>query len=165
MIYLVDGHNLIPKIPSLSLRAVDDEMQLVDLLQIFARVKRKKVEVYFDQAAVGQAGTRKFGTITAHFVNSSSSADQAIRQRLENSDRGKGVRPDTCVVSSDHAVQNSARIYHAQVQTSEAFERELREAVKHAFQPGQTWEKKISEAEVDEWLRIFGQSPSREDHK
>ncbi|MBP1702274.1 MAG: hypothetical protein H6Q38_1381, partial [Chloroflexi bacterium] len=41
MPYIVDGHNLIPKIPGLSLRAIDDEMQLIELLQEFCRVQRK----------------------------------------------------------------------------------------------------------------------------
>ena len=38
MPYLIDGHNLIPKVAGLSLKAVDDEMQLIELLQEFCRI-------------------------------------------------------------------------------------------------------------------------------
>jgi predicted RNA-binding protein with PIN domain len=155
MIYLVDGHNLIPKIPGLSLQAPDDEMQLVEALQTFARLKRKKVEVYFDRAATGQAGVRKFGTITAHFIHQDSSADHAIRQRLERS--GKENR-NFCIVSSDRAVLNSARMYHAQSQTSEAFTSEFLKIIRQAGTSTDNVERKISEEETAEWLKIFNQT-------
>jgi predicted RNA-binding protein with PIN domain len=106
MAYIVDGHNLIPKIPGLSLRALDDEMQLIELLQEFCRVRRKKVELYFDNAPPGQAQVRKFGWVTARFIRQGSSADQAIHNRLEA--LGAAARNWT-VVSSDQAVQSSAR--------------------------------------------------------
>ena len=54
MPYIIDGHNLIPRIPDLSLQDIDDEMQLVEMLQDFCRISRKKVEVYFDNAPPGQ---------------------------------------------------------------------------------------------------------------
>ena len=56
MIILVDGHNLIPKLRGFNLKAMDDEMKLVDLLQFFSRVRRTKVEVFFDGAPPGQSG-------------------------------------------------------------------------------------------------------------
>ena len=40
--YLIDGHNLIPKIPGMSLRMEDDEQELIQLLQDFSRYKRKE---------------------------------------------------------------------------------------------------------------------------
>jgi hypothetical protein len=33
MPYIVDGHNLIPKVPGLNLQDMEDELQLVELLQ------------------------------------------------------------------------------------------------------------------------------------
>jgi hypothetical protein len=48
MPYLIDGHNLIPKL-GLRLDSMDDEQELVVILQEYARLERKKqVEVYFD---------------------------------------------------------------------------------------------------------------------
>ena len=51
---VIDGHNLVPKIPGLSLHEVDDEERLLALLQAYARAKRKKIEVFFDGAPPGQ---------------------------------------------------------------------------------------------------------------
>ncbi|HSQ39873.1 MAG TPA: hypothetical protein VLM78_06910, partial [Anaerolineales bacterium] len=81
MPYLIDGHNLIPKL-GLRLDSMDDEMELTAILQEFCRLERKQVEVYFDGAPTPHAGTRKLGTVTAHFVPLGTTADDAIRRRL-----------------------------------------------------------------------------------
>ena len=139
MPYLIDGHNLIPKVPGLQLGSADDEMQLVELLQEFCRLSRKQVEVYFDQAAPGQSGKRALGTVTAYFVAAGRTADQAINQRLEK--LGRSAR-NWVVVSSNRSVQISARHAGAQVLASEAFARLLggdfshRPARKRATKPG-----------------------------
>lgn len=39
---LIDGHNLIPKIHGLSLKMLDDEMELIQILSEYARLSRKK---------------------------------------------------------------------------------------------------------------------------
>jgi len=49
MPYIIDGHNLIPRV-GLRLDALDDEMALVEILRDFCRIKKKRVEVYFDGA-------------------------------------------------------------------------------------------------------------------
>src|SRR4030095_12662978 len=82
MPYLIDGHNLIPKL-GLRLDSMDDEMELIVILQEFCRIERKQVEVYFDGAPTPQAGTRKLGAVSAHFVRLGATADNAIRGRLK----------------------------------------------------------------------------------
>ena len=81
MPYIIDGHNLIPKV-GLRLDALDDEMALVEILREFCRIKKKRVDVYFDGAPPGENGTRKFGYVTAHFVRRGRTADDAIHARL-----------------------------------------------------------------------------------
>ena len=44
MPYLIDGHNLIPKL-GLRLDSMDDEMELIAILQEFCRVERRQVDV------------------------------------------------------------------------------------------------------------------------
>jgi predicted RNA-binding protein with PIN domain len=122
MPYLIDGHNLVPHLPGLSLRLVDDEMRLVEWLQVFCQKKRRDVEVFFDQAPPGFLPKRKFGRITAHFVRQRSTADAAIQARLL--ELGKSAR-NFSVVSSDFQVQAAARFAHAAVISSEDFAREL----------------------------------------
>jgi len=79
MPYLIDGHNLIPKIAGLSLQDIDDETRLVEMLQDYCRRRGKKgVEVFFDNAPPGQPSKRVYGTVTAHFVRTGRTADAAI---------------------------------------------------------------------------------------
>ncbi len=119
---IIDGHNLIPKVPGLSLRDIDDEESLAALLQQYARAKRKQVVVFFDGAPPGQAGERAYGVVRAHYVPAGRTADDAIRQYLEA--LGKAARSAT-VVSSDRQVQANARELRARVLSSDDFAREL----------------------------------------
>jgi predicted RNA-binding protein with PIN domain len=150
MPYLIDGHNLIPKL-GLRLDSPDDEMELVVFLQEFARLKRQQVEVYFDGAPIGHAGTRSLGTVRAHFVRLGQTADNAIRTRLVN--MGKSAKNWT-VVSSDREVQSAARVNQAQYISSEEFVKALREA-RNTPPKGNTADKKISAQEVEDWLKLF----------
>ena len=150
MPYLIDGHNLIPKL-GLRLDEPDDELELVRLLQDFARVRRQQVEVYFDGAPAGQAGMRKLGRIKAHFVRLGQSADTAIRKRLEI--MGKEAK-NWIVVSSDHEVQSAARVHQAGFIRSEEFVRQIKSAL--AATTKRTDESSaISAQEVDEWMKLF----------
>ena len=150
MPYLIDGHNLIPKL-GLRLDSPDDEMELVAVLQDFARLKRQQVEVYFDGAPIGHAGTRSLGTVRAHFVRLGQTADNAIRARL--SKMGKSAK-NWIVVSSDREVQSAARVHQAQFISSEEFVRTLNDTRSSASKviPG---DKKLSAQEVEDWLKLF----------
>ena len=168
---LIDGHNLIPKL-GLSLRSLDDEMQLVARLQEFCRAERKKsLEVYFDGAPAGQVGTRQFGLVRAHFVRLGSTADAAIRARLKT--LGRAARNWT-VVTSDRQVQADAHSAGAAVVSSEAFAARVNASTRApapgrrpakspqgAKSPkgerveGSAKEAGMSEEEVEEWLRLF----------
>lgn len=163
MPYLIDGHNLIPKLAGFSLSAMDDEMQLIPLLQTFSRVRRQPVEVYFDRAPAGHAGARRFGTVTAHFVPVGRTADDAIRGRLAR--LGSGAR-NWRVVSSDRQVQAEAHSRHAAVLSSEEFARQLQLAAEEA-QNSPQGQPAPSDREIEEWLRLFGgdNSPSQPDKK
>lgn len=150
MPFLIDGHNLIPKL-GISLRALDDELQLVRLLQEYCRLQRKQVDVYFDNAPPGQDGKRKFGSVTAHFVRQGQTADEAIRRRLKK--LGNSARNWT-VVSSDHQVQAEARAARAQVIGADEFANLVKKALRErpAGKPSETG---LSAQEVQEWLEIF----------
>ena len=157
MLYLVDGHNLIPKLPGLNLRQIDDEERLIELLQTFSRVRRHTVEVYFDGAPPGQAGTRSYGSIKAHFVPAGQTADEALHRRLKRMQRG--ARQVT-LVSSDRRVLAEARRRQAALLTSEQFAALVMDA-KHTAdaQPGAP--PAVSAGDLDEWLRLFGETPQK----
>jgi len=151
MAYLVDGHNLIPKINGMSLAAVDDEERLVELLQTFCRVRRQKLEVYFDNAPAGQQLNQSYGMVMVHFVRQGMPADDAIIARLHR--LGKAAR-NWSVVSSDRRIQSEGRACQAQVVSSEDFAIQITNALQQA-PAGQVEQKKLSDAEVEEWLKLF----------
>lgn len=149
MPYLIDGHNLIPKL-GLRLDSIDDEMELIAILQEFCRIEQRQVEVFFDGAPVGQAGTRKLGAVTAHFVQLGKTADHAIRDYLKR--LGKNAKNWT-VVSSDRQVQAESRAAHAEVISSDGFAAMLQQARNSAPKPND--DRNLSPKEVDEWLKFF----------
>jgi hypothetical protein len=154
MPYLIDGHNLIPKVPGLSLQQMDDEQHLVEMLQEFCRRQRKQVEVFFDNAPPGGVRARNLGSVTARFVRQGTTADSAIRRRLAN--LGRSAR-NWIVVSSDQAVQAEARAAHSQVMPSEAFARLLTQALDDSWvDQGEAVETVLNPEEVDDWLQLFG---------
>ncbi len=150
---VIDGHNLIPKIPGFSLSDLDDEEKLVNLLQAYARARRlKKIELFFDGAPPGHAGARSFGVIQAHFVQQGKPADEAIRQYLAS--LGRAARNVT-VVSSDHWVQRSALELHAQVLSAEDFSQQLQDLPAKA-PPNAAPHAEDSAGALSEWYDVFG---------
>ncbi|MBM3123717.1 MAG: NYN domain-containing protein [Chloroflexi bacterium] len=149
MPYLIDGHNLIPRL-GLRLDSADDEMELVAILQEFTRGRRRTVEVYFDGAPPGFAGSRKLGSIEAHFIRIGQTADSAMRARLQK--MGPAAKNWT-VVSSDREVQAAARAARAESITSEQFARMLQQS--HQTEPLQEQLKTLSEEEITEWMGLF----------
>jgi uncharacterized protein len=150
MPYMIDGHNLIPKL-HIPLSSIDDEMDLVRRLQDFCRLRRIQVEVFFDGASPGRVARQKFGAVTAHFIRQASSADAAMEAQLAH--LGKTAKNWT-VVSSDHRVQRAASAAHCRVLSSEDFAREMIKAAstsgKNVGEPSE-----ISPGELEEWENIF----------
>lgn len=157
MNYIIDGHNLISKIPGLDLSMLDDEQRLIELLNRYGQLSRHKIEVYFDGAPIGQAGARNFGRVRAHFVPQRQTADDAIRKRLAK--LGRSAR-NWVVVSSDRSVQAAASEAHAGVMSAEEFTGLLQASLHAKTRNADTTPDKpiieaLSEDEVNEWLTIF----------
>jgi predicted RNA-binding protein with PIN domain len=155
MPFLVDGHNLIPRL-GLHLDSIDDELELIAVLQEFARLERRQVEIYFDGAPAPHAGTRNLGAVKAHFVPLGQTADNAIRLRLKK--MGNAAKNWT-VVSNDRQVQADARTAHADVISSDEFVGLIKNSNESA--PKSEKERRLSKNEVDEWLKIFSERKDR----
>jgi uncharacterized protein len=116
MPYLIDGHNLIPKL-GLDLSSFDDENALIERLNEFSRISRRgQLEIYFDNALPGGPEKQKKGLVNAYFVRHPMIADEAIRLRLQHL---KHDAKNWSVVSSDHRVQAEARAVGARVISSD----------------------------------------------
>ncbi len=154
---LIDGHNLIPKIPGIDLSDPDDEMQLINLLQNYCRFRRTKAIVYFDQAPAGLSGEKNYGSVRAYFVRQGRTADDAIMDKL--SKLGKRARNIT-VVSSDRQIQQAARALHARVMSSDKFAAEW-ELLLHEEPSVDPRNQPLSEQELADWEILFNK---RGDH-
>ncbi len=151
MPYLIDGHNLIPKM-GLDLASFDDETLLLARLNEFSRLSRRGgLEVYFDNAQPGTPETRKTGAVIAHYVRKPLIADEAIRLRLKR--LGRSAK-NWQVVSSDHRVQNEARSVGAKVLSSEEFAATVQETLRTG-DSSPSPAAKMSQSELEEWLHLF----------
>jgi uncharacterized protein len=156
MSIIIDGHNLIPKIQGLALHDLDDEHRLIELLQEYCRLLRKKVEVFFDNAPPAQAHSQKYGLVTARFVRRGKTADDAIRERLSQLKR---TAQNWTVVSSDQEVLAAARRARAKTLTTDLFARQLMQALNPDLEsPAGQQDPTLDEEEVENWLKIFGGS-------
>ncbi len=153
MPYIIDGHNLVPRIPGLSLEDIEDENTLIEILQKFASQRRTKVEVFFDRAPAARAGSQTHGLVKAHFITRESTADQAIKNRLSR--LGNSARNWT-VVSSDRDILAEARSFHCQILKNTEFA-ELLGSASSPKKPTseKTEQPEISPGEVDYWLNQF----------
>jgi len=152
--YLVDGHNLIPKVRGLSLRDLDDEEQLIKKLQVFCQFQRTSIEVYFDGASAGFSGTKVRGCVKVHYIRKGFTADAAIIKRLHILNK---AAHNWTVVTSDRRIQAEARILSAVVVSSEEFSSLMERVMweKNVLSP--TKEYSPNQGELDEWLRLFGE--------
>ncbi len=158
---IIDGHNLVPHIPGLSLSDPDDEHKLVKILQEYSRIRQKTIEVYFDRAAVGQVGEVNFGRVKAFYVQRRITADQAIINRLKK--LGKRAR-NVVVVSSDRQVQQAARAVHATVMNSEVFSAEYQTLIQEEPELDPR-NRLLSTDEVERWERFFQHGHPTKDDK
>lgn len=161
MPYIIDGHNLIPKIPGLSLQALDDEKTLIRHLQSFCRSTKKHIEVYFDHAAPGQPRKRRFGMVTAFFISEGTTADSAIRSRLRSL---KKASQNWTVVTSDRQVVAAAREAHSKVISSDEFALLLLRSIKTDANDSQEKDENISLSPdaVEDWLDLFNANSTKE---
>ena len=161
MPYIIDGHNLIPKITGFSLEDLDDEQRLVEMLVDFCRLSRKRAEVYFYNAPPGQPRARNFGNLSARYIRAGTTADQAIQAKLTR--LGRTARNWT-VVSSDREIQAAARRVKAKVIPSEKFARIVQTTLdKGAQESPDLKEAALNPEELEDWLNLFGQAGDEDD--
>ncbi len=159
MPFLIDGHNLIPKL-GLDINAFDDEEELLARLNEYCRLSRKgNIEVYFDNAPPGVPESRKVGLVTAYFARRPLIADEAIRLRLKK--LGRAAR-NWSVVSSDRRVQAEARAAGAAVISSDEFAATVIDTLRTGPPPQTnhqmgTRPTGMSERELNEWLSLFNE--------
>jgi predicted RNA-binding protein with PIN domain len=147
---LIDGHNLIGRLPMLSLQDPDDEEKLVRLLQSYRGRTGKAVMVVFDPGIVpGWSQARRHGGVEVAFAPHGSSADVVIASKLRRSRDPQSWQ----VVTSDRRLADTVEQLGARVLSADDFALEL-----GSVQPESTDWKDLppSPEEVEKWLNLFG---------
>jgi uncharacterized protein len=162
MILVIDGHNLIPKIPGINLRDMDDEPKLIELIQEYCRIKRSSAELFFDGALPGFNSGVKGGLVHIHSIRKGNTADQAIIDFLAQ--KGKSARNFT-LVSSDLHVQIQGRSLGAAILSSDQFAHELVNTLSQSEKSPASENKLLSPSEVEEWLNIFNEKSLNKNEK
>ncbi len=157
---IVDGHNLVPKIPGMSLEDPNDESQLIQLLGEYCRLQRVRAELFFDKAPAGSTAQARHGLVNVHHIRSRSTADAAIHLFLKKA--GKQAR-DYLVVSSDHQVQADSRALYASVISSEEFSANLVTVFSQSRASSPHSEKYPAADEVDYWLSKMNENRRKTD--
>ena len=146
---LIDGHNLIGRLPAISLQDPDDEEKLARLLSSYRARTGKAITVVFDPGgASALPRRRRLGGVEIVFAPQGSSADRAIARRVQ-----KVHNPgEWLVVTSDRELSETVGHLGARVQSAEAFALDMTEAT--GALPD--WrETPPSPDEVDSWLALF----------
>jgi hypothetical protein len=152
---LIDGHNLIGRLPDISLADPDDEVRLVARLQSYAGRTGKRVTVVFDRGLPGgRSQTLSRGRVEVIFAPTGRNADRVLMERIRRARDPSGLT----VVTSDRQVIATARDRGARVVRAEAFVGQLEPspAPEDAGKPDAT----LSPEQVDEWLELFDEKGS-----
>lgn len=153
MPYLIDGHNLIARLPDIDLKDPNDEALLVQKLNGFVARTKQKCVVVFDHGLPGGSSRMSTRGVRVIFASHRSNADQVMKDRIY-----KEPNPRTwTVVSSDNDVLNVARRRRMQTLRAEEFVRVM-QAPPPPPKPdaGEAADVKLTPDEIEEWLRLFG---------
>ena len=157
MAYLIDGHNLIAHIAGFSLADPDDEARLVMLLRGYITARRgRRAVVVFDRGVYGHPEKLDGYGISCVFARSPQDADEQLIRRMRSLKRPR----DWMLVTSDRRVARAAEERGMKVMDSREFAGRLLtpKGVKPA-EHGEKADVRLSEAEIEEWLRVFEERP------
>ena len=146
---LIDGHNLIGKIPSISLQDPDDEEQLVRSLIAYRARTGRQITVVFDPGgAFSLPESRRYGGVEVVYPPHGSDADATIARRVRRSrDRNSWL-----VVTSDQELGRTVAALGARVLSAEAFAADLDPPAMDAT----GWkDTQLAPEEVEAWLDLF----------
>ncbi len=149
MPFLIDGHNLIGRLPDLRLDDPDDEAKLVARLRTYCARAGKRATVVFDRGLPGgRSDALSNSRVEVVFAATGRSADGILRERIRRARDPRGLM----VVTSDREVIAAAQSQGARVVRSEEFAARLEPRQETSVEK----DAHLSAEEIEEWLRVFG---------
>jgi predicted RNA-binding protein with PIN domain len=155
---IVDGYNLIHKIPNLkSLLHRDLEQtreRLITLLGSYGERRKVEVVITFDGTLLHSGHSLNTPKIKVLFSRPPQKADQLIKSLIEQTKHKKLLM----VVSSDREITRFAKVCGCEIKSSEEFYESVTRKPKLAEEEKKTLT--LTDAEIKEWKKIFdGKGP------
>jgi len=148
---IIDGHNLIGKMSSLSLADPCDEEKLVAKLARHLLSQRQKCTVVFDKGReVGVVPHQIGAKLQVIFAPPGTSADTIIIDMIKQDPNPKGLT----IVSSDNEIRRAARSRRARLVSAEKFAETL-ESSPQKPQKRASGDGRFDDIEIEEWLDYF----------
>lgn len=152
MPYMIDGHNLIAKLPDISLDDPNDEAKLIQKLVSFTARTGKTCLVVFDHGLPGGSSRMSTRAVQVVFASARSTADRVMMERIRKIEDFRAW----IVVSSDNDVLATARQRRMGTLHSEEFVTLMQSPPRPVIDAGEAAEVRLSEDEIDEWMTLFG---------
>jgi predicted RNA-binding protein with PIN domain len=162
MHYLIDGHNLIGRLPDIGLEDPEDEVELILRLRSWAaRSRGRRVTVIFDR---GMPGGKDRGLSTSKvqvvFASSGQSADSLLIKRIRSIQNPR----EATVVTSDNQILRVAGKRRMPILKTEEFARKL--STSASLAKGENWDEggeakeavnnyQLTDSELEMWLNLF----------
>ncbi len=156
--YLIDGYNLIHSVPHFR-NWLDSGLEparnhLIHFLKSYLSARRVYITIVFDGDEVGYVEPQPTSVhwLKIIFSKSPEKADPIIKRIIQKTKNKKSLT----LVSADHELINYGNQSGVQVLSPEEF---YERTSKHPNQTqvDQKFNTHISEAEIDEWLKLFGE--------
>lgn len=145
---LIDGHNLIGRLPDISLDDPNDEAKLVVRLRRWCARTGRQATVVFDAGLPGGPSRElSSGSVKVVFAPTGGSADATLRSRIRHAWDPRGL----VVVSSDREITAAAETRGARVVRAEEFAAQLGAVPSR----GDEEEVVLSPQEIQRWLDLF----------
>jgi predicted RNA-binding protein with PIN domain len=150
---VVDGHNLIGKMRSISLADPEDEAKLVSILARHLLSTGQKAIVVFDKGAEGDLAPRLKGpNLEVIFAPAAGSADAIIIDLIRSDPNPKGLT----IVSSDNEIRRCGRSRRTRLISAEDFAKRIESGSKRSHKSRRR-NYGPADVDVDEWLDYFEQ--------
>ena len=150
---IVDGHNLIGKMTSISLADPEDEAKLVSILARHLLSSGQKAIVVFDRGAGGDLAPQlKGANMEVIFAAAGGSADAIIMDLIKRDPNPKGLT----IVSSDNEIRRCGRSRRTRLVSAEDFAKKIESGSKRSRKI-QSRNYGPADIDVEEWLDYFEQ--------
>ena len=160
MHYLIDGHNLIGRMPDIGLDDPHDEIELVLRLRSWsARSRKRRVTVIFDRGLPGGLGRGlSSGKVQVVFASTAQSADSLLIRRINSV---KNPREYTLVTSDNHILRAAEACRMPVLRAGEFVLMLAQSNAKNTAESSESGDssaaedRQLSDAEVEMWLDLF----------